>query len=92
MSKYIKEIVIKILAEQSLLETTEISENSTLEEIGIDSLALVEIIFSFFYSFNITISFNANDPTKSSFDISSISSIIKAVEELINSSTEKNKI
>ena len=65
MSKYIKEIVIKILAEQSLLETTEISENSTLEEIGIDSLALVEIIFSLEEAFNITISFNANDPTKS---------------------------
>ena len=92
MSKYVKEIVIKILAEQSLLDTTEISENSTLEEIGVDSLALVEIIFALEEAFNITIPFNANDPTKSSFDISSISSIIKAVEELINSSTEINKI
>ena len=44
MAKDIQETVINILAEQTLLDPKDISENSALESIGIDSLALVEII------------------------------------------------
>ena len=91
MAKDIQETVINILAEQTLLDPKDISENSALESIGIDSLALVEIIFSIEEAFNITIPFNANDPSNSTFDISSVNSIVGAVEKLIDSSTATNK-
>ena len=91
MAKDIQETVINILAEQTLLDPKDISENSALESIGIDSLALVEIIFSIEETFNITIPFNANDPSNSTFDISSVNSIVGAVERLIDSSTATNK-
>ena len=91
MAKDIQETVINILAEQTLLDPKDISENSALESIGIDSLALVEIIFSIEETFNITIPFNANDPSNSTFDISSVNSIVGAVEKLIDSSTATNK-
>ena len=60
-------------------------ENLSLEELGVDSLALVEIVFSIEETFNINIPFNANDPTNSTFDISNVNSIISAVEKLIKS-------
>ena len=91
MAKDIQEKVINILAEQTLLDPKDISENSALDSIGIDSLALVEIIFSIEETFNITIPFNANDPSNSTFDISSVNSIVGAVEKLIDSSTATNK-
>ena len=90
MSENIKNEIIKILSEQTLLETSEIKENLTLEDLDIDSLALVEIVFSIEETFNITIPFNANDPTNSTFDISNVNSIIHAVENLINSPSESN--
>ena len=89
MSDIIKNKIIKILSEQTLLDPSEINENISLEELGVDSLALVEIVFSLEETFNITIPFNANNPTNSTFDISNVNSIINAVENLINSSSGK---
>ena len=85
MSECIKNKIIKILSEQTLLDPSEIKENLSLDDLGIDSLALVEIVFSIEETFNITIPFNANDPTNSTFDISNVNSIIHAVENLIKS-------
>ena len=90
MSESIKYKIIKILSEQTLLDPSEIKENLSLEDLGIDSLALVEIVFSIEETFNITIPFNSNDPTNSTFDISNVNSIICAVENLINSTPGKN--
>ena len=85
MSENVKNKIIKILSEQTLLDPSEIKENLSLEDLGIDSLALVEIVFSIEETFNISIPFNANDPTNSTFDISNVNSIIHAVEDLIKS-------
>ena len=89
MENSVKETVIEILAEQALLETKDVYDNSSLESLGIDSLALVEVIFSLEESFDITIPFNANDPGSTNFDISSVSSVVSAVEDIIESSTSK---
>ena len=85
MSESVKSKIVKILSEQTMLDPSEIKENLSLEDLGIDSLALVEIVFSIEETFNITIPFNANDPTNSTFDISNVNSIIDAVEDLIKS-------
>ncbi|MEL6959336.1 MAG: phosphopantetheine-binding protein [Pseudomonadota bacterium] len=74
--------VIEILADQALLEPSDVSMDSTLEDLGIDSLALVESIFAIEEAFDISVPFNANDPQASSFDISSVASIVAAVEAL----------
>ena len=87
MSDNIKKKIINILSEQTLIDPGDIKENLSLEDLGIDSLALVEIVFSIEETFNITIPFNANDPTNSTFDISNVNSIVIAVENLIKSSS-----
>lgn len=79
----IKSKVIAIIAEQAVLEPSDVTMDSTLEELGIDSLGLVESIFSIEEEFDISIPFNANEPTQSDFDISNISSIVAGIEKLM---------
>jgi len=83
MSDNIKDRVIAIIAEQAVLEPGDVSMEQTLEDLGIDSLGLVESIFAIEEAFDISVPFNANDPSESAFDISSVAAIIKAVEGLV---------
>ncbi|MEL6838278.1 MAG: acyl carrier protein [Pseudomonadota bacterium] len=78
----IKDQVIAIIAEQAMLEPSDIALDQTLEDIGMDSLGLVESIFAIEETFDITVPFNANDPTASEFDVSSIGAIVDAVAQL----------
>ena len=75
--------VIAILAEQALLEPSDVTPDRTLEELGIDSMGLVESIFAIEEEFDIAIPFNANDPGEGDFDISTVASIIAAVDGLV---------
>ena len=79
----VKDKVIEIIAEQAVLETSDVSVDSTLADLGIDSLGLVECIFAIEEEFDISIPFNANEPDKSDFDISNVKSIIVGIETLI---------
>ncbi|MFD1158580.1 acyl carrier protein [Roseovarius aestuarii] len=79
----ITERVIGIIAEQAVLERSDVSMDSTLEDLGIDSLGLVESIFAIEEEFDISIPFNANAPQESDFDISSVASIVAGIEKLV---------
>lgn len=83
MSDNVKNRVIEIIAEQAVIDPSEISTATTLEELGIDSLGLVESIFSIEEAFDISVPFNANAPEQSEFDISSVGAIITSVEGLV---------
>ena len=78
----IKDQVITIIATQAMLEPGDIAMDHSLEDIGIDSLGLVECIFAIEEAFDIDVPFNANDPQAGDFDISSIAAIVVAVEKL----------
>lgn len=78
----IKEQVIVIIAEQAMLEPSDVTMAHTLADLGIDSLGLVESIFAIEEAFDITVPFNANDPSNSDFDISSVAAIVAAVEKI----------
>ena len=75
--------VIRIIAEQAMLELGDITLEQSLADLGVDSMGLVEAIFSIEEEFDIQVPFNANEPEKSEFDISSVASIIAAVEKLV---------
>ena len=79
----IKQRVIEIIAEQAVLEPGDIAMEATLEDLGIDSLGLVESIFAIEEAFDIQVPFNANEPQGSEFDISSDAAIVRAVETLV---------
>lgn len=80
----VQEKVFQIIAEQAVLDPSDVTLDSTLDSLGIDSLGVVESIFAIEEEFDITIPFNANEPEKSDFDISSIAAIIGGIEKLIS--------
>jgi acyl carrier protein len=46
-------------------------------------MAIVESIFAIEEEFDITVPFNANVPETSDFDVSSVGSIVRSVENLV---------
>ncbi|MBL8563548.1 MAG: acyl carrier protein [Gemmobacter sp.] len=79
----VKDHVIAILAEQAVMDVSDIRLTDTLQDLGLDSLGLVESIFAIEEAFDVSVPFNANEPGKSGFDISSVAAIIAAVEGLV---------
>ena len=79
----IRSKVIEIIADQAIIEPSDLSDESTLESLGIDSLGLVESIFAIEEAFNIQIPFNANQPNESPLDLSSVATIVQGIEKLI---------
>jgi acyl carrier protein len=75
--------VIAIIAEQAVLDVSDVTPDSTIERLGIDSLGLVEAIFAMEEAFDISIPFNANDPAQSGFDMTSVAAIVDAVQGLV---------
>jgi len=83
----VKDKVVQIIADQGLLVVTDVTLEATLDDLGIDSRGVVESIFAIEEEFDIEVPFNANAPEQSDFDISSVASIILAVENLVAEQT-----
>jgi len=79
----VKAKVIEIIAEQAVIDPSDVKLDHSLDDLGIDSLGLVESILAIEETFDISVPFNANEPSASEFDISSVAAIIKAVEGLV---------
>ena len=89
MSDNVEKRIISILAQQALIDETEVSLDSTPADLSLDSLSIVEIIFSIEEEFDIIIPFNANEPDQSPFIIETVSTIVAGVKELI---AKKSKV
>ena len=83
MSDEVTEKVRKIVADQAMVEPGEIKAETTPEDLGLDSLGLVEIVFGIEEAFDVQIPYNANDPSESDFDISTFGAIADGVKRLI---------
>lgn len=83
MPSEIQRKVIEIIAEQAVLDVAEVSPAKSLQDLGIDSLGLVESIFAIEEAFDIEVPFNANEVEQPDFDISSVATIVNAVEQLV---------
>jgi len=79
----VERVVIGILAEQAAMRPEDVTLVATLEDLGIDSLGVVETIFSIEEAFDIQVPFNANQPEASEFEIDTVGSIVRSVEGLI---------
>ena len=83
MSGAVRDKVIEIIAEQAVLEPSDVKMDMSLDDLGIDSMGLVEAIFAIEEAFDVQVPFNANEPDASEFDISSVAAIVGAVERLV---------
>ena len=79
----IEQRVKEIIAEQALVDPNELRDDTTLSDLELDSLGLIECIFGIEEAFDVTVPFNANNPDESGFDISSVGAIIRQVDGLI---------
>ncbi len=75
--------VTQIIAEQAMLDPEAINPETTLDDLGLDSLSLVEVVFGIEEAFDISVPFNANEPTATEFDISKVAHIVAGVKLLI---------
>ncbi len=48
-----------------MIDVADVTDEKSLEDLGIDSLGLVESIFAIEEAFDISVPFNANEPTES---------------------------
>ena len=83
MSDDVSKRVTQIIAEQAMLDPEVIKPETTLDDLGLDSLALVEVVFGIEEAFDISVPFNANEPKASDFDISKVAHIVAGVKRLI---------
>lgn len=84
MTDSVRDRVIAIIAEQAVLDPSDVHEDATLADLGVDSLGVVEAIFAIEETFDISVPFNANDPGGSpGFDISSVGAVVAAVTRLV---------
>ncbi len=75
--------VISIVAQHVRVDKADVGLASTVADLGIESLGLVEIIFEIEDCFGVAVPFNMNDPTQSDFDVSTVAAIVASVEGLI---------
>ncbi len=77
MSDDIRQRVRVIVAEQAMIDVEQVTPESTMDNLGLDSLGLVEIVFAIEEEFGVSVPYNANEPNSEEFDISTV----KAVED-----------
>jgi acyl carrier protein len=80
MSNNLTERVISVVAKTQRIATEKITPDSTFEELGLDSLDAVNILFALEEEFNVNI------PDDDARDIHSIRQMIEGVEKLVAAS------
>lgn len=83
MTADVRTRVHAIVAEQAMIDPSDVTDASVPADLGVDSMGLVEAIFAIEEAFDIQVPFNANAPDASNFDYSSVGSIVAAVERLV---------
>lgn len=72
--------IFEIIAEKAAVDREKVVSGASLQELEIESLDVVEIIFAIEEKFDIHVPFNANDQE---LEFDTVSDVVKAVEELI---------
>ena len=70
------------------IDFSEVHTESTLDSLGIDSVAVVEIIFAIEEEFDIMIPYNANETSSYNLDFSKVNSIVQLVMNIIETSKQ----
>lgn len=78
-----RDTIIAIIAAQAMINPEEVTPESRLSDLGLDSLGLVETIFAIEEAFDVSVPFNANAPEAGAFDLGTVASVIAAVEALV---------
>ena len=77
--------VLDIIAKQGNVDRAKLTREAALTELEIQSLDVVEIVFAIEEKFDITVPYNANDPTGAASGVSfkTIGDVIDAIAKLV---------
>lgn len=84
MSGDVQVQVIEILAAQALCDPASLTAETALDQLGIDSLGMAEILFAIEERFDVAVPFNANTPEAAGLDLSHVGAVVAAVQRLIH--------
>lgn len=73
--------IYDIIAEKSAVDRSKLQSDAKLEDLEIESLDVVEIIFAVEEKFDIHVPYNANDQE---LEFETIGDVVSAVQKLIN--------
>lgn len=76
----VQDKTIDIIAKQSMVSRDDITLDSTMDDINIESLDFVEIIYQLEEQFDIAIPFNANEVS----NLETVGDVVVAVEKLVD--------
>ena len=79
----IEQKVLELVGEQAGLDPKEVSLNSKFEDLNLDSVAIVELVFMLEETFKISIPFEGLDESELKRNFYTVSSIVNLLEELL---------
>ena len=79
----IEQKVLELVGEQAGIDPKEVSLNSKFEELNLDSVAIVELVFMLEETFKISIPYEGLDESELKRNFNSVSSLINLLEDLL---------
>ena len=79
----IEQKVLELVGEQAGIDPKEVSLNSKFEELNLDSVAIVELVFMLEETFKISIPFEGLDESELKRNFNTVSSLINLLEGLL---------
>ena len=79
----IEQKVLELVGEQAGIDPKEVSLNSKFEELSLDSVAIVELVFMLEETFKVSIPFEGLDETELNRNFNTVSSLINLLEDLL---------
>ena len=84
----IEQKVLELVGEQAGIDPKEVSLNSKFEELNLDSVAIVELVFMLEETFKISIPFEGLDESELKRNFNTVSSLINLLEDLLQKNAE----
>jgi acyl carrier protein len=75
--------VIEVIAKQAKVEPQQVTRETELVDLNLESLDSIELIFALEEKFNIEIPFNANDPNSAGISFEAAGDVIDAVVKVV---------
>ena len=79
----IEQKVLELVGEQAGIDPKEVSLNNKFEELNLDSVAIVELVFMLEETFKISIPFEGLDESELKRNFNTVSSLINLLEDLL---------
>ena len=79
----IEQKVLELVGEQAGIDPKEVSLNSKFEELNLDSVAIVELVFTLEETFKISIPFEGLDESELKRNFNTVSSLINLLKNLL---------